>query len=276
MAGNLDTELLSQKAQNIRINIIKMLLAAKSGHSGGALGLADLFALFYFHTLNHDPEDPVWPERDRLVLSNGHCVPVRYAAMVEAGYIPFKKLTTLRKFGSSLQGHPERLAMPALETTSGPLGSGLGQAAGIALAAKIDGARFRTFCVTSDGEHQEGNHWEAVMFASKYKLSNLTCFVDRNMIQIGGKTEDVMPLEPLTLKYQAFNWKVIVANGHDFVQMNNAISEARMEHVKPCVIILNTIPGKGVSFMEGRYEWHGKAPDEIQAKKAITEILRNK
>ncbi len=274
MPLTLDTSLLEEKANNIRISVIKMLVAAKSGHPGGSLGLADLFSLLYFNTLNHDPEDPMWSERDRLILSNGHVVPVRYAAMAEAGYITHSKLLTLRKLGSILQGHPERTKLPALETTSGPLGSGLGQASGIALGAKMDNKRFRVYCVTSDGEHQEGNHWESVMFAAKYKLSNLTLFVDRNFIQIGGRTEDVMPLEPLREKYLSFNWNVISSDGHDFLQLSNAIAKARSEYLRPTVIICHTVPGKGVSFMEGRHEWHGKAVGEEDGKRAIKELSK--
>lgn len=274
MPLTLDTSLLEEKANNIRISVIKMLVAAKSGHPGGSLGLADLFSLLYFNTLNHDPEDPMWSERDRLILSNGHVVPVRYAAMAEAGYITHSKLLTLRKLGSILQGHPERTKLPALETTSGPLGSGLGQASGIALGAKMDNKRFRVYCVASDGEHQEGNHWESVMFAAKYKLSNLTLFVDRNFIQIGGRTEDVMPLEPLREKYLSFNWNVISSDGHDFLQLSNAIAKARSEYLRPTVIICHTVPGKGVSFMEGRYEWHGKAVGEEDGKRAIKELSK--
>lgn len=274
MPLTLDTALLEEKANNIRVSIIKMLVAAKSGHPGGSLGLADLFSLLYFNTLNHDPEDPLWDERDRLILSNGHVVPVRYAAMAEAGYISHSKLVTLRKLGSPLQGHPERVKLPALETTSGPLGSGLGQAVGMALGAKMDNKRFRVYCVASDGEHQEGNHWESVMFAAKYKLSNLTLFVDRNFIQIGGRTEDVMPLEPLREKYLSFNWNVISSDGHDFLQLSNAIAKARSEYLRPTVVICHTVPGKGVSFMEGRYEWHGKAVSEDDGKRAIKELSK--
>jgi transketolase len=274
MPTTLDFSLLEEKAKNIRVSIIKMLVAAKSGHPGGSLGLADLFSLLYFSVLNHDPEDPTWSERDRLVLSNGHVVPVRYAAMAESGYIPHSKLITLRKLGSPLQGHPERTKIPALETTSGPLGSGLGQAVGMALGAKIDNKRFRVYCVASDGEHQEGNHWESVMFAAKYKLSNLTLFVDRNYIQIGGRTEDVMPLEPLREKYQSFNWNVLSSEGHDFLQLSNAIAKARSEYLRPTVVICHTVPGKGVSFMEGRYEWHGKSLSEEDGKRALKELLK--
>lgn len=271
----LDAQELSLKATELRIDIIKMLNAAGSGHPGGALGMADIFATLYFNVLNHDPKDPLWEDRDRLILSNGHIVPVRYAAMAHAGYFPISKLKSLRKLGSILQGHPERTKLPALETTSGPLGSGLGQAAGIALAARMDDKRFRVYCVTSDGEHEEGNHWESVMFAAKYKLHNLTVVVDRNDIQIDGFTHDVMPLEPLTEKYKAFNWNVLTIDGNDIHEILNAFENARREYEKPTVIIAKTIPGKGVSFMEGRYEWHGKAPSDEETKKAIKELQSN-
>jgi len=265
---------LTQKATEIRIDIVKMLNSAGSGHSGGALGMTDIFTALYFNVLNHDPENPGWEDRDRLILSNGHIVPVRYAALAHAGYFPLTKLKTLRSLESDLQGHPERVRIPALETTSGPLGSGLGQAAGIAYAARMDHRRFRTFCITSDGEHDEGNHWEAVMFAAKYKLSNLTVFVDRNNIQIDGFTHDVMPLESLSEKYKAFNWHVVLIDGHNFAQILSGVEQARSEYQKPTVIIAKTIPGKGVSFMENKFEWHGKAPNDDETKKALRELSK--
>lgn len=263
---------LQQIANDVRIDIIKMLAKAESGHSGGALGMADIFTALYFEILNHDPKNPDWDERDRLILSNGHICPVRYATMAHAGYFEIEELKTLRKLGSRLQGHPERTKLPGLETTSGPLGCGLAQAAGIALAAKMDNKRFRVFCVTSDGEHDEGNHWEAVNFTAKNKLSNLTLFVDRNRIQIDGYTEDVMPLEPMADKYRAFNWNVITINGHNFEEIINAVAAARNVYDKPTVIIANTTPGKSVRFMENHYEWHGKAPNKDEAKKALEQL----
>lgn len=251
---------LEKKANEIRRDIIKMLVKAGSGHSAGPLGMADVFCALYFHILNHDPQNPDWPERDRLILSNGHITPVRYAAMAHAGYFPITELKTLRKLGSRLQGHPERLRLPGVETTSGPLGSGLAQAAGYAYAARMDGARFRVFCITSDGEHDSGNHWEAVMFAGKYNLSNLTAIVDRNNIQIDGYTEEVMPLEPLEEKYKAFNWNVIQVDGHNFQEIIDAVEHARAVYENPTVIIAHTIPGKGVSYMESDFKWHGTPP----------------
>lgn len=272
--GKLTTEELKAKATEIRIDIVKMLHAAGSGHAGGALGLSDIFTSLYFNIMNHDAENPLWEDRDRLILSNGHTVPVRYATMAHAGYFPVAKLKTLRQFGSDLQGHPERGRMLSLETTSGPLGSGLAQATGIAISARMDDKRFRTYCVVSDGEHDEGNHWEAVMIAAKYKLSNLTVFLDRNNIQIDGFTNDVMPLEVLHEKYKAFNWNVIQIDGHNFTQINAAVEQARGEYLKPTMIIAKTVPGKGVSFMENRFEWHGKTPNDEEAKKAIKELSK--
>jgi len=249
-----------------------MLLEAGSGHSAGPLGMADVFTALYFAILNHDPKRPSWPQRDRVILSNGHIAPVLYATLAHAGYFPISKLKTLRKLGSGLQGHPERKKLPGVETTSGPLGSGLAQAAGYAYAARMDRARFRVFCLTSDAEHQEGNHWEAVAFAGKYNLSNLTCIVDRNNIQISGHTEDIMPLEPLEDKYKAFNWHVIGIDGHNIEEIIDAVNQARAVYENPTVVIAHTIAGKGVSFMEGLPEWHGKPPDKEQAKQALHEL----
>jgi transketolase len=251
---------LEERAEVIREDILQMLVAAGSGHSAGPLGMADVFTALYFHVLRHNPKKPAWAERDRLVLSNGHIVPVRYAAMAHAGYFRKGELKTLRKFGSRLQGHPERVKLPGLETTSGPLGAGLAQAAGMAYSARMDGKTWRTYCVTSDGEHEAGLHWEAVLFAGKNRLSNLVCIIDRNNIQIDGVTEDIMPLEPLREKYEAFNWHVLEVDGHDFSAIIGACHEAEAIAVQPTVIIAHTIPGKGVSFMEGKYEWHGKPP----------------
>lgn len=268
----LTLEALTERANAIRKDIIKMLEKAGSGHAAGSLGMADIFTALYFNILNHDPENPLWEERDRLILSNGHICPVRYVAMAHAGYIPMAQLKTLRQFGSDLQGHPERVRIPALETTSGPLGSGLAQAVGIATAAKLDQKRFRVYCLTSDGEHDEGNHWEAVMFASKYKLSNLTMFVDRNNIQIDGHTEDVMPLDSLTDKYRSFNWHTLTIDGNDIPEVLNAVKIARTVYDKPTVIIANTVPGKGVSYMEGKPAWHGKAPNKQEALIALKDL----
>jgi len=259
-------------ANRIRQDIIKMLVRAGSGHSAGPLGMADIFAALYFEIMNHDPKDPLWEERDRLILSNGHICPVRYAAMAEAGYFDPLELKTLRKLGTRLQGHPERKKLPGVETTSGPLGSGLAQASGYAYAAKMDGKRFRIYCVMSDGEQDEGNTWEAAMFASKYKLSNLTAIMDRNNIQIDGFTENVMPLNPIDEKYRSFNWNVININGHDFGEIRSAVAGAKAVFDRPTLIVAHTIPGKGVSFMENKFEWHGKPPNKEEAKLALKEL----
>lgn len=268
----LTLEELEKKANEVRKGIIKMLVTAGSGHSAGSLGMADVFTALYFDVMNHDPKKPDWEDRDRLILSCGHICPARYVAMAHAGYFSKTKLRTLRKLESPLQGHPERERLSGVETTSGPLGSGLAQAAGYAYAARMDDKRFRIFCITSDGEHQEGNHWEAVLFAGKYRLSNLTAFVDRNNIQIDGHTEDVMPLEPLMDKYKAFNWHVLDINGHNIEEIIDAVNHARAIYEKPTVIIAHTIPGKGVSFMENMSEWHGKFPDKEKARKALHEL----
>ena len=251
---------LEKKAEAIRETIIEMLVAAGSGHTAGPLGMADMFTAFYFHILKHDPAKPDWPERDRLILSNGHTVPVRYSTMAHAGYFPIKECLTLRKFGSRLQGHPERLRLPGLETTSGPLGEGLAQAAGIAYALRMDKKKNRVYCMTSDGEHDEGNTWEAALFAGKYKLANLVAVMDRNNIQIDGLTEDVMPLESLRAKYEAFNWHVIEVNGNDIRAFIGAVEEANAIENKPVMILAHTIPGKGVPEIEGDYRWHGVPP----------------
>lgn len=267
-----EVEMISAKARDIRVTIIEMLKEAGSGHTAGPLGMADIFAAFYFHILNHRPEDPLWPDRDRLILSNGHIVPVRYAAMAHAGYFSIDEACTLRKFGSRIQGHPERERLPAVETTSGPLGSGLSQAAGIALGARMDGKKFRTYCIMSDGEQQAGNIWEGVMFAANNKLSNLTAVMDRNNIQINGMTEEVMPLEPLRDKYEAFGWHVIDVDGHNIEGFCDAIEEAKAIYEKPTIILAHTIPGKGVKEIEFDYQWHGKPPKAEEAARFLKEL----
>ncbi|MDO8467248.1 MAG: transketolase [bacterium] len=263
---------LEEKANQIREDLIETLLVAGSGHSAGPLGMADIFTALYFHVMNYDPKKPEWPERDRLVLSNGHICPIRYVTMAHAGFFPLEELKTLRKINSRLQGHPHRSALPGVETTSGPLGSGLSQAVGMALAARMDKKRHRVYCVTSDGEHDTGNTWEAILFAGKNRLSNLTMIVDRNNIQIDGTTENIMPLEPLRDKYEAFNWQVLEVDGHNIEQFVDAVSEAKAIYEKPTVIIAHTIPGKGVSFMENDYLWHGKPPNKEEAAKALAEL----
>jgi transketolase len=263
---------LQLQANLCRQGIVRSLLSAGSGHSAGSLDMADIFTAFYQHILRHDPKNPEWPDRDRLLLSCGHIAPVRYSAMAYAGYFPVEELLTLRKFGSRLQGHPERTRLTALETTSGPLGEGLAQGVGMALAAKMDGKDYRTYVVTSDAEHQCGLHWEAVLTAGKFQLDNLMCVIDRNFIQIDGSTEDVMPLEPLADKYRSFNWQVFECNGNDIAQFIATVEKAKHVQGKPSVIIALTTPGKGVSYMEGDYTWHGKPPNKDQADEALREL----
>jgi len=267
-----DIKDLKLMANTVRQDIIRMLVKAGSGHSAGPLGMADVFTALYFNVLKQDPKKPLAPNRDRLILSNGHIVPVRYAAMARAGYFPVSELSTLRKYGSRLQGHPSRRWFPAMEAATGSLGQGVCLAVGMALAAKLDKKKHHIYCVTSDGEHDEGSTWEAINAASKYKLDNLIFILDRNHIQICGYTYNVWPLEPLKAKYKAFNWNVISINGNDFKQILNAVKKAKKSK-KPIIIIANVIPGKGVSFMENKYEWHGKAPDEKQAEKALSELI---
>lgn len=269
-------------ANTIREDIINMLSKAGSGHSGGPLGMADVFAALFFKVLNINPEKPDWADRDRFVLSCGHICPVLYSAMARRGFFPVSELDTLRQLGSRLQGHPHREALPGLETTSGPLGSGLSQAAGMALVGVRDKKPWRVYCVTSDGEHQEGNTWEAVMFAANYKLGNLTAIMDRNNIQIDGHTEDIMQLDPVAEKYRAFNWHVIEVDGHNLQEIIDACEFSKTIYDKPTMIIAHTIPGKGVSYMENRFEWHGAPPDAMdilgapgkgeQAKEALKQL----
>ncbi len=265
-------EELELKANDARELLIEMLTEAGSGHTAGPLGMADIFTAMYFHVLNHDPKNPDMPDRDRLILSNGHITPIRYVSMAMAGYFPVEELKTLRKFGSRLQGHPERERLPGLETTSGPLGSGLGQACGIAYGARMDEKKFRTYCITSDGEHDSGLTWESILFAGKNKLSNLTSVIDRNNIQIDGMTEDIMPLESLKAKYEAFNWHVIEVDGHNIEQFVDAVEQAKAIFEKPTVIIAHTIPGKGIKEIEFDYNWHGKPPKPEEAKKFMDEL----
>ncbi|GIW66534.1 MAG: transketolase [Candidatus Parcubacteria bacterium] len=263
---------LEEKANKIRQLIIEMLLEAGSGHSAGPLGMADIFSAFYFHILRHDPQNPDWPDRDRLILSNGHICPVRYATMALAGYFPIEELKTLRKVNSRLQGHPHRTTLPGTETSSGPLGEGISQAIGIAYAGILDKRDYHVYCLTSDGEHQEGNIWEAYMWLGKNPLPNLTIIIDRNYIQIDGVTEDVMPLEPLKQKLEAFGLHVLEVDGHNIRAFVDTVRESLSEWKRTSVIIAYTIPGKGVSFMEKKFEWHGKPPNKEEAKKALDEL----
>ncbi len=274
MGGKLTIKQLQQKANYIREDIISMLEAAGSGHSAGPLGLADIFAALYFNIMNFDPKNPEWEDRDVFFLSNGHTIPVQYAAMAEAGYFDKAELLTLRKLGSRLQGHPERERLPGLENTSGPLGSGLSQAAGYAYSLQyLDNSKHRfVYVVMGDGELDEGNVWEAAMFAGKYKLSQLIAVIDRNNIQIDGSTEDIMPLEDLRGKWESFGWHVLEVDGHNIESVIDAASMARAITNRPSVIIAHTIPGKGVDFMEYDYKWHGVAPNSEQAKVALDKL----
>jgi transketolase len=263
---------LEEMANKIRQKIIEVLLEAGSGHSAATLGSADIFTALYFHILNHDPKKPDWPERDRLVLSCGHYCPVQYIAMAYAGYFPLEELKTLRKINSRLQGHPHYGTLPGIEATSGPLGTGLSQSIGMALAARMNREKHRIYCITSDGEQDEGNVWEAAMFAGKNRLSNLTAILDRNNIQIDGYTENVMPLEPLRAKYEAFNWHVLEIDGHNIEAIVDATNEAKAIYEKPTLIIAHTIPGKGVDFMECEFKYHGVPPTPEEAAKALKEL----
>ena len=271
---------LEEKANEIRQDIIKMLLAAGSGHSAGPLGMADVFTALYFgQVLKYDPENPWVEDRDRIILSNGHICPVWYATLAHAGFFPHEELLTLRKLNGRLQGHPHYRELPGVENTGGPLGQGLSQAIGHVLAGRMDAStssaqvpKFRVYCLMSDAELQEGQNWEAIMFAGKNNLHNLTAIIDRNNIQIDGFTEDVMPLENLVNKFTAFNWSVIEINGHDMAEIVAAIGKAKSIFENPTVIIAHTIPGKGVDFMQWKPEWHGKPPKADEAKNALHQL----
>ncbi len=270
-----DTKKLKLIANGIRQDVIKMLYEAKSGHSAGSVGLADIFTVLYFNQMTHNPENPEWDKRDRMVLSNGHVCPVLYAALAEAGYFPKEELTTLRKLGSRLQGHPHRGTLPGIENSSGPLGQGLSQAVGMAIVGKTEHKNWRVFCVVSDGEQDEGQTWEAALLASKYKLGNLIAIMDRNNIQIDGTTQEILPLEPLKEKYEAFGWHVIEIDGHYIKGLIKAIEEAKTVPHKPSMILAKTVPGKGIPFMEYMVEWHGKPPGKEQMEEAL-KVLEHK
>ncbi len=266
---------LEKSANRIRKHIIRMLTEARSGHTAGSLGMADVFTVLYLKVLNHRPNEPLWEKRDRVVLSNGHICPVLYATMTEAGYFPEEELMTLRKLGSRLQGHPHREHLPGIETTSGPLGCGLSQIAGMAIADRMnhgDSSERYFYCLLSDGELNSGNIWEAGMLVAKERLANVIAVVDRNNIQIDGFTQDIMPLEPLKEKWESWGWSTVEIDGHDIGHITEAFMRAKLEKEKPSMIIAKTIPGKGVSEFEGKYEWHGKVPDEEQGKKALEEL----
>lgn len=250
-----------------------MLLFAGSGHQGGPLGMTDIFVALYLAVINHDPQNPSLPNRDRVVLSNGHICPVWYPTLAHAGYFPHEELTTLRKLNSRLQGHPHYGSAPGVENTGGPLGQGLSQAIGMALAAKMDKKRYRVYAIMSDAEQQEGQTMEAIMFAGNNRLDNLVGIIDRNHIQIDGNTEDVMPLEPLADKYRAYKWQVIEIDGHNFREIIEACEHAKSIHDRPTVIIAHTIPGQGVSFMENNYLWHSRPMKPEEHSQAIEELM---
>ena len=277
---DVEVKALELRAEDIRESIIKMLTEAGSGHTAGPLGMADIFTALYFRVINHNPRHPEWVQRDRVILSNGHIVPVLYATMAHAGYFSVSELKTLRRFGSRLQGHPHRESLPGIETTSGPLGCGLSQAIGMALMDKAEGHKPDRYfyCLMGDGELDEGQNWESFLLLNKYRLTKVIPIIDRNTIQIDGYTEDVLPLESLKDKLEAFNFHVIEINGHDFRDIVRAIGAAKNSLDKPTVIIAHTIPGKGVTAFEGDYRWHGKAPSDEESKKALKELrsLRGK
>lgn len=257
-----EVAVLEKKANEIRQSVIEMLVEAGSGHTAGPLDMADIFTLLYFEVLKHNPKDPFWEDRDRVVLSNGHICPILYATMAHAGYFPVEELLTLRKFGSRLQGHPHREMLPGIETSSGPLGSGLSQAIGMAIAERMNNPYTSkyVYCLLGDGELNEGQIWEAMMLAGKERLHNLIAIVDRNGIQIDGYTEDVMPLEPLREKFEAFNWDVQEVDGHNMRAVNDAIGKAQAVYSQPSIIIAHTIPSKGVDVFERDFRWHGNPP----------------
>lgn len=270
-----DIKSLEVLADEIRIEIIKMLVEAGSGHSAGPLGMADVFTALYFNILNHNPKNPWDENRDRVILSNGHICPVLYATLAKSGYFPVKELSTLRKIGTRLQGHPHVHSAPGVENTAGPLGQGISVACGVAYSAKMDKKKYHIFLSTGDGELDEGQCWEAFMFAAKNKLDNLIAFVDRNHIQIDGNTDDVMPLDPLAEKFRSFNWNVVEINGNGMKEILKGFEKAKKHKGSPSVVICHTIPGKGVKFMEKRFEWHGKPPNKEQGLEALKQISKD-
>ncbi|MGI6678106.1 MAG: transketolase [Dehalobacterium sp.] len=269
---NVSTAMLEGKAREIRKSIINMLREAGSGHPGGSLSAADILSVLYFHEMTINPDQPHDPKRDRFVLSKGHAAPVLYATLAEKGFFPKEELATLRKINSNLQGHPDMRKVPGVEMSTGSLGQGLSAANGMALAGKIDQASYRVYAMIGDGECEEGQIWEAAMFAAHYKLDNLTVFLDHNGLQIDGRLHEVMSPEPLDEKWRAFGWEVQVIDGHNMDQIIAALDYARRIKGKPSMIIAETIKGKGVSFMEDECDWHGVAPKAAEAEQALAEL----
>ncbi len=269
-----DINTLKEKAKQIRIHVIKMLTEAGSGHPGGSLSATDLVSALMFGIMRHDPANPKWEDRDRFIMSKGHCIPAWYAALAMAGYIEEEELMTLRKYGSRLQGHPDRVKLDAIEAATGSLGQGVSIAMGMALAGKLDKKDWQVYCMVGDGECQEGQIWEAAMAGSHYQLDNLTAILDNNNGQIDGYVEDVMPLTPIDAKWRAFNWHVITINGHDMEQILHALDEAKQTKGRPTLIWAKTVKGKGVSFMENNVGWHGKAPSQEEKEKALQELVK--
>ena len=263
---------LEKMAKRLRRYVITMIATAGSGHPGGSLSATDIVTTLYFKIMRHDPKNPQWPDRDRFILSKGHAAPVLYAALAESGYFPIEELSTLRKLDSRLQGHTDRTLTPGVEMSSGSLGQGLSFGIGVALASRLDGRHYQTYVLLGDGECDEGQIWEAAMFAAHLKVDNLTAIVDKNELQLDGRTCDIMNLQPLADKWCAFNWHVLEINGHDIKQIVQAVKKANKIKGKPTVIIAHTIKGKGVSFMENNVDFHGKAPTPEEAARALKEL----
>lgn len=269
---NYDIEQLKQKTLDIRRDIITMLVEAKSGHTGGPLSCADFATTLYFNYINHNPEDPTDPERDVVIYSIGHVTPVNYSILAECGYFPLKDLMRFRKIDGHLQGHPNKLDTPGIEASTGSLGQGISISVGLASAFRMDNKPNRVYCISGDGEHQEGCIWEAIMAAGNFGLDNICVILDLNNAQIDGKMEDIMDIGPIADKYQAFKWNVIEIDGHDLQQIIEALDKAKTVKGKPTVIIAKTVMGKGVSFMEGDYKWHGNPPSREQGEQALQEL----
>jgi transketolase len=265
-------ERLTAIARELRITDLETIAEAGSGHPGGTLSAADMIAALFFHKLRLRPEEPLWPDRDRFILSKGHCIPIVYVAMAKLGYFPEKDLKTLRDLGSPLQGHPDRTRLPGIEASTGSLGQGLSIAVGMAMAGKLDGAGWRVFCMMGDGESQAGQIWEAAMLAGRRDLDNLCGILDYNQVQQTGKVTERLDIEPVVAKWRSFNWHVREIDGHDIAQILDALDEAEVVHDRPTLIVSHTVKGKGVSFMELNSAWHGKAPEAEELEAALSEL----